>query len=92
MPINWPEAIDDVVLRARFYPGDEVDWWQASEKIIEDLPDDQLRYLATVGLAELVTQTHRIDRDRQYLCIGDRLVIARHPELEPYISPSSADS
>lgn len=86
--LEWPESIDDVVRRARFSPGDD-HWWATSERIVADLPDDQLRYLATVGLAELVTQEHRIDRDRASLCIGDQLAIARRPELEPYVSPNA---
>jgi len=86
--LHWPESIDDVVKRVRFSPGDD-DWWESSEKVVEGLPDDQLRYLATVGLAELVTQTHRIERDRSDLCIGDQLVIARFPDLEPYVDPSA---
>ncbi len=86
-PLNWPDSIDDVVKRARFSPGDHVDWWESSEKVADGLPDEQLRYLATVGLAELVTQTHRIERDPSESCIGDQLVLARHPELAPNVDP-----
>lgn len=37
---------------------------------------ETIEYLATLGLAELVTQVHRVDRDRHALCMSDGLAIA----------------
>jgi hypothetical protein len=82
--LAWPESIDPVVQSARFGP-EESFWDGAEAAVARGLPDEALRYLATVGLAELVTQTHRMERNAQALCIGDLLLIARVPGSEPRV-------
>lgn len=80
---HWPAAIDPVVERARFLPGPE-DFWESAEKVVASgLPDDTMQYLATVGLAELVTWVHKIDRDASKPCAGELVARSQHPEVFP---------
>jgi hypothetical protein len=80
---RWPQSIDDVVERTRFSAGDD-DWWESAEKVIAGgIPADQMRYLAHVGLVELVTQSHRVGRNGKYPCAGLQIVYATWPNLKP---------
>lgn len=75
---RWHESIDGVVRRARFGPGANDDFWESAHIVVDGgLPDDELRYLATVGLAELASQEHIVDRDRHEPCMGRRLMMER---------------
>ncbi len=69
---EWPHELDDLIDRARFGPGE--DFWASAERALHGRsPDETTRYLAVLGLTELVTQVHRIDRDSTALCAGDEL-------------------
>jgi len=71
----WPHELDGLIDRARFGPGE--DFWASAERTLQDRsPDQATRYLAILGLAELVTQVHRVDRDSTALCAGDELARA----------------
>lgn len=65
---TWPEHLDDLVKRARLGGGD--DWWSAAEAVLRTEPEATLRELAVIGLVELVTQVHKVERDRREPCAG----------------------
>ena len=52
-------------------PGD--DWWSSAEAAIGSAPEEAMRELAVIGLVELVTQVHKVERDRHEPCAGDEL-------------------
>lgn len=68
---EWPAQLDDLVDRARKGPGD--DWWSSAEAVLRTAPEEAMRELAVIGLVELVTQVHKVDRDRHEPCAGDEL-------------------
>jgi hypothetical protein len=76
---RWPESIDPVVERARFSGRrGEPDWWESAREVIEKgLSPEDLNFLATVGLAELASQSHRANRDESEPCMGHRLMLER---------------
>ena len=76
---RWRESIDDVVERARFSDRrGESDWWESAREVVKGgLSQEDLTFLATVGLAELASQSHRVDRDESEPCMGHRLMLER---------------
>lgn len=57
----------------RFSPGDD-DWWESAEAVLSVGQSDRaIHFLAVLGLVELVTQVHRMERDRFAACAGDEL-------------------
>lgn len=70
---EWPDWLDDLVRRVRFSPGD-ADWWDAAEAALAEQQSDRtIHFLAVLGLVELVTQVHRMERTRFASCAGDEL-------------------
>lgn len=76
---RWRETIDDVVERARFSGRrGEPDWWESAREVVEKgVSADDLNFLATLGLAELASQSHRANRDDTEPCMGHRLMLER---------------
>lgn len=78
----WPESLDNAIQRARFMQGTD-DWFESAQAVVRSLPEDERDHLAALGLAELVTWVHKIDRDSAEPCIGEQATRERHPELFP---------
>jgi hypothetical protein len=80
---EWPSSIDDLVEKVRHSP--EETWWAGAARMVEDgLPEDVVKYLAVVGLAELASWSYKIDRDRSEPCAGRVLAFGRYfPDKDP---------
>ena len=68
---DWPEHLDDLIMRARFGNGE--DWWTSAEAVLRTESEKTIRELAVIGLVELVTQVHKIERDVEGPCAGTTL-------------------
>ncbi|MFV2063475.1 MAG: hypothetical protein ACC726_08165 [Chloroflexota bacterium] len=78
---HWPEWTDELVEMTRF---SDKSWWDAAhDEIVGGLPSEEMEYLATLGLMELVTWSHRIDREPGYPCAGQRAAHNRYPDVVP---------
>lgn len=78
----WPESLTDDIQRARFMEGSE-DWFESAQAVVRSLPEAKRDHLAALGLAELVTRVHRIDRDSDAPCMGELAARERHPDRFP---------
>jgi hypothetical protein len=78
----WPESLRDDIDRARFMQGTD-DWFESAKAVVQSLPEEKRDHLAALGLAELVTWVHNIDRDSAEPCMGELAARERHPELFP---------
>ena len=80
---HWPDWTHEMIERTR-NSDDEADWWDlARDAIASGLPKEQMEYLATLGLMELATWSHRIDSEAGYPCAGQRAAHRRHPRIVP---------
>lgn len=75
---TWIADVDDLVAEVRRNP--EGSWRGAEIALARTVPAATVEYLAVVGLAELATQTHRLDRDATVPCIGSVLAAGRYPD------------
>jgi hypothetical protein len=84
---KWPEWIDDLVSQVRL--GSEATFWETADRLVtEGLPAQSGRYLAVVGLAELASWSHKIDRDGAEPCVGRALAFERFlPGQDPRENP-----
>jgi hypothetical protein len=70
---EWPAWLDDLVRAVRFSQGND-DWWESAGAALRQPQSDKaIQFLAVLGLVELVTQVHRMERDKTALCAGDEL-------------------
>lgn len=86
---HWPEWADDVVERIRF-TDDGRTWWELAAAKVPELPADQQTYLATLELAELIAQVHRVNREPGYVCAGPARCTRATRSSRPRVTTPSA--
>lgn len=85
----WTDDLDDCVERARLVDG-PWDWFAAAQAGVGSMPATKRDHLAALGLAELVSWSHKIDREATAPCAGEQAARERYPRLFLTIRGSKA--
>ena len=75
----WSDEADELAQRARFDQSSP-SWRASADRLVRMADQETLYELAAIGLTELVTQIHRLDRDKEATCYGDELAARRLAE------------
>lgn len=79
MGTSWSDSVGELAQEARFDQSSH-SWREAADKLVRAADPDTARELAAIGLTEVVSQIHRLERDPRAPCHGDELAAVRHAD------------
>ena len=76
--MSWSSKVGELAQQARFDRSSS--WREAADRLVATTDEETVRELAAIGLAEVVSQIHRLDRDKNAPCYGDDLAATQLAE------------